>query len=121
LNAVHGEDDLLLKGQLLEKVLQSVPRSDVLSLLPETTQSLSGLGSFKETDLAEHLKNWEKLRAARLKHMQLQFTVPQLTLVEEAIARMLPGIGNSSSDNPNKRSEAIFYICKTYLEQVEKE
>jgi len=86
-------------------------------LLPETAESLQALSSFKEIDLAEHLKAWEQARSARLKHLQLQFTEPQLSLVEKAIAKALPEVYRSTSGNPNRRSEAVFYICKTFLEK----
>ena len=121
LNGIHGEDDLALKGQLFKKVLENIPASEVISLLPETTESLKELSTFKEVDMAEHLKAWEQARNARLEHMQLQFTKKQLDLVEEAISRILPKIWNTSSSNPNRRSEAIFTICKTYLEKAGEE
>ena len=74
LNSLHGEDDPVLKGSLFKNILSSIPEDKVLSLLPETTESLRSLASFTETDLAEHLQAWEEAQAARLRHMQLQFT-----------------------------------------------
>lgn len=119
LNQIHGEDDLALKGELFRKVLEIIPTDQILSLLPETSESLSELSSIKEIDIAEHLRSWEQARSVRLKHMQLQFTSNQLDLVEEAIIRMLPAARAVSTGNPNIRSVAVFLICKSYLEKEE--
>ena len=121
LNGLHGEDDLALKGALLNKVLSTIPEDKVLSLLPETADSLRTLASFSEIDLAQHLEAWEQAQAARLKHMQLQFTHKQLELVEEAVSRILPKAKDNSFDNPNNRGNAVFLLCKFYLERAKEE
>ncbi len=117
LNSLRGEDNLALKGALLKEILSSVSEDEVLSLLPETTESLKSLSLINEMDLAEHLKTWEKAQAARLRHMQLQFTDKQLETVEEAVSLMIHEAKEDGFDNPNTRGNAVFLLCKFYLER----
>lgn len=90
LNNIHGEDDLALKGSLLKQIISVIPEGKVLSILPESIESLKALSSIGEKDLAQHLQAWQKAQAARLKHMQLQFTGKQLETVEEALRQIMP-------------------------------
>ncbi len=117
LNGLRGEDDLALKGALLKEILSSVSEDEVLSLLPETTESLKSLSLINEMDLVEHLKAWEEAQAARLRHMQLQFTDKQLETVEEAVSLMIHEAKVDGFDNPNTRGNAVFLLCKFYLER----
>lgn len=119
LNDLKGEDDLALKGALLKKILSEVPEEEVLSMLPETPDSLNNLSQIDEGSLADHLKAWEEAQSAKLSHMQLQFTKPQLDLVREALSVIMPVAKGSKQDNPNTRSTAIFLLCKFYLERRE--
>lgn len=112
LNGLHGEDDLAMKGLLLKKILEEIPEGEVLSLLPETTESLRTLASISQLDLAEHLQAWEQAQSARLRHMQLQFTNKQLEVVEEAVSLILPEAKTESFGNPNIRGNAVFLLCK---------
>jgi len=121
LNGLRGEDDLALKGALLKEILSSVSEDEVLSLLPETTESLKSLSLINEMDLAEHLKAWEEAQVARLRHMQLQFTDRQLETVEEAVSLVIHKVKGDGFDNPNTRGNAIFLLCKFYLERSESE
>ncbi len=117
LNGLRGEDDLALKGALLKEILSSVSEDEVLSLLPETTESLKSLSLINEMDLAEHLKAWEEAQVARLRHMQLQFTDKQLETVEEAVSLVIHEAKEDGFDNPNIRGNAVFLLCKFYLER----
>jgi len=117
LNGIKGQDDLVLKGALLKEVLSVVPESEVLSLLPETKNSLQTISCINEEELADHLKAWEQAQAAKLNHLQLQFTRQQLETVQEAVSLIMPIAKNSTKDNPNTRSTAIFLLCKFYLER----
>ncbi|MFC1917229.1 ParB/RepB/Spo0J family partition protein [Chloroflexota bacterium] len=121
LNGLRGEDDLAMKGTLLNRILKTIPEADVLSLLPETADSLRSLSSFTEIDLARHLEAWDKAQVARLKHMQLQFTPRQLELVEEAVSRILPKAKDETFGNPNNRGNAVFLLCKFYIERAKEE
>ena len=121
LNSLRGEDDLALKGALLKEILSSVSENEVLSVLPETTESLKSLSLINEMDLAEHLKAWEEAQAARLRHMQLQFTNEQLETVEKAVSLMIARAKVDGLNNPNIRGNAIFMLCKFYLERSESE
>jgi len=117
LNNLRGEDDYSLKSNLIKEILSSIPEHEVLSLLPETTESLSSLMSFGQTDLAQYLQAWDKAQSAKLKHMVLQLTQQQLKTVEEAINIMMPEVKADISGSPNKRGTAIFLLCKYYLER----
>ena len=119
LNGLHGEDDQAQKGELFKNILASIPENKVLSLLPETTESLRSLASFSQLDLAEHLQAWEQAQAAKLKHMVLQFTNEQLETVEEALSQVLPKARNDKAKSPNTRSTAMYLLCRSYLEKEE--
>ncbi len=121
LNNLRGEDDQALKGNLIKEILTTIPEDKVLSLLPETIESLRSLSSFDQTDLAQHLQAWEQAQAAKLKHMILQLTQQQLEIVEEAINNMMPNAKEDTSGSPNKRGTAIYLLCKYYLEREESE
>jgi ParB family transcriptional regulator, chromosome partitioning protein len=117
LNGLKGEDDFALKGALLKQILSSVSEDEILSLLPETTESLKSLSTINEIDLAEHLQAWDKAQLARLRHMQLQFTDKQLEVVEEAVSSIIPKAKDESFGNPNTRGNAVFLLCKFYLDR----
>jgi ParB family transcriptional regulator, chromosome partitioning protein len=105
----------------LKQILASVSEDEVLSLLPETTESLKSLSTISEMDLAEHLQAWEQAQVARLRHFQLQLTDKQLETVEEAVSLMVPKAKDEGFDNPNTRGNAVFLLCKFYLERREPE
>ncbi len=117
LNGIHGEDDLALKGQLLKQIMSTIPEDKVLSILPESVESLKALSSIGQEELAQHLQAWQKAQAARLKHMQLQFTSKQLETVEEALNQMMPSAKDASFGNPNARANAMFLLCQLYLDR----
>jgi ParB family chromosome partitioning protein len=121
LNGLKGEDDFALKGALLKQILSSVSEDEVLSLLPETTESLKSLSMINEIDLAEHLQAWDKAQIARLRHMQLQLTDKQIEVVEEAVSSFIPKAKDESFGNPNTRGNAVFLLCKYYLERRQPE
>jgi ParB family chromosome partitioning protein len=117
LNAIRGEDDLAIKGSLLKKILSAIPEDKVLSLLPETTESLKALSSIGQEDLAQHLKAWEQAQTARLKHMQLQFSGEQLETVEKALDLIMAKARDSVEGNPNVRGTAIYLLARFYLQR----
>jgi ParB family chromosome partitioning protein len=116
LNRIGGEDDLGLRAEMLKEVLEQVPQADVLRLLPETTQGLAALASLGQQDLASYLQNWQQAQVARLKHLTFQSTPAQLEVIEEALARVMPQAGKTPGDNPNPRGNALYLLCKSYLE-----
>ena len=117
LNRVHGEDDLGLRAELVREVLDKLPQEEVLSLLPETAESLQVLTSLGQEDMAEYLASWQKAQEARLKHLQFQLTLAQTEVVEEVLARLLPGARESRGDSPNARGTALYLLCLGYLER----
>lgn len=115
LNHVHGTDDLGLRAELMREVLAAVPQNEVLSLLPETPESLRDLASLGQGDLAVHLQAWQRAQAARLRHLQFQLTDAQLEVVEETLARVLPRVRDAQGTSPNVRGTALYLLCRDYL------
>jgi ParB family chromosome partitioning protein len=120
LNGIRGEDDLALKGALLKKILTTIPQEKVLSLLPETSESLHALATLGQDDLARHLDAWQRAQAARLKHMQLQFSSEQLETVEEALNMVRAKARGSTGSNPNVRGTAMYLLARYYLQRNKK-
>jgi ParB family transcriptional regulator, chromosome partitioning protein len=100
LNRIAGTDDLGMKAELLQQVLKEFPQSEVLKLLPETTQSLNAFASLGQQDLAGYLQNYQQAQTARLKHLTFQFTPNQLEVIEEALARVMPQIEKTPGTTP---------------------
>ena len=119
LNRVHGEDDLGLRAELVRAVLGKLPQEEVLSLLPETVESLASLCSLGQDDMAGYLQSWQQAQEARLRHLQFQLTTAQMEVVEEVMARLLPRARESKGDSPNARGTALYLLCMGYLDQEE--
>lgn len=117
LNSLNGEDDLGLRSELMRQVLSSIPEKEVLAILPETTLSLETIVNLGAETIAEYLKQKQLAQAARLKHMQFQLTPDQLPVIEKTIVRILPKIQLTGTENPNQRGNALYYLCKYYLEK----
>jgi ParB family chromosome partitioning protein len=121
LNRVQGEDDLGLRAQLLREILEQQSQSEVLKLLPETAESLQAFASLGQQDLAGYLLSYEQSQGARLKHLTFQSTPAQLAVIEEALARVMPQVSKNGGDNPNPRGNALYLLCKGYLELTGRE
>jgi ParB family chromosome partitioning protein len=119
LNNIHGRDDLVNKGEVLRTILSTIPADRVISLLPESIASLQALSSLGQEDLAQHLQAWQKAQDVKLKHLILQFSGPQIAVVKEAIRQILPQVKPQDRSNPNTRSNAIYLLCKYYLDRRE--
>jgi ParB family transcriptional regulator, chromosome partitioning protein len=117
LNRIQGQDDLGLQAELIREVLQSLPQEEVLSLLPDTAQSLQALSALGQETMADYLQNWQQAQGARLKHLQFQLTPIQLEVVEEALTQLLPQAKAEPGDSPNARGTALYLLCQAYLEQ----
>ena len=117
LNRIQGEDDLGLKAELIQKVLDSVGADEVLSVLPETAESLAALESLGDMDLGEHLEVWDRAQAAKLRRMNFQLSNDQVSVVEDAMESVIAGLDRDSApENPNRRGNALFHLCRAYLE-----
>jgi ParB family chromosome partitioning protein len=119
LNRIQGEDDPGMKAELVRQVLESIDSEDVLSLLPETQDSLEELASLGQETLEDHLQAWQQSQAGKLKHFAVQLTEDQLDVVEEALKTILPHAKTMKDENPNLRGNALFLVCKTYLKDVD--
>lgn len=119
LNHVHGEDDLGLRSELMQRVFREVPQDEVLSVLPDTLTSLSGLTSLGKVDIASQLRHFEEARANRLRNLQFKLTVEQIETVETAINQALSEAKHIGGGGPNARGIALYWICKSFLEKEE--
>ncbi|MFC2000144.1 ParB/RepB/Spo0J family partition protein [Chloroflexota bacterium] len=116
LNSIEGQDDLGLRAELLRQVLDVVPESEVLSILPETAVGLKSLVCLGPETVTGYLRNWQDAQAARLKHLQFQLTAVQYEVVEKVMARVQPQAKQAQGDSPNVRGTALYLLCKRYLE-----
>ena len=117
LNRIEGEDDQGLRAELVKKALESIPQEEILSILPETAESLQALASLGEEDMASYLQNWERAQATRLKHYQFQLMASQVDIVEEALSRIMPRANMNQGESPNVRGTALYLLCKAFLEK----
>ena len=115
LNRIQGEDDIGLRAESLRCILADLSHEEVLSVLPETTESLNELATLGTANISEHLQAWQEAQAARLKHLTFQLTPVQLEVVEEALGRTMDGATKSNA-NPNRRGNALFNLCKVFLQ-----
>ena len=114
LNRIEGDDDLGLKAELVKEILKTLPQREVLSILPESMDSLEALASLGQESLADQLNAWQKAQKARLHHLTLQLTSEQLELVEGALNRAR--LDNATENlGPNRRGTALTDICRQYL------
>ena len=114
LNRIGGEDDLGLKAELVREMLRSLPQSEILSLLPESAESLRALESLGTADISEQLQAWQQAQSARLRHMTFQLTTEQQQVVKEALDRAL-NVAPENDVNPNRNGTALFRLCQYYL------
>ena len=117
LNRIQGEDDLGLRAVMMRRVLEDIPRVEVLAFLPESADSLNALCSLGQEDLARSLQAWQQAQGVRLNHLQFQVTTDQLDVVQEALARLLPAARQTQGDSPNARGTALYLLCKDFLER----
>jgi ParB family chromosome partitioning protein len=118
LNRIQGEDDLGMKAQLIREVLESVDLEDITSLLPETEDSLEELTALGQETLEDHLQAWQQSQTAKLKHFAVQLTQGQLDVVEKALKAFLPHTKALKEENPNIRGNALYLLCRGYLETM---
>ena len=117
LNRIQGDDDLGLKAELIQQVLDSVSADEVLSVLPESADSLAALESLGDMNLGEHLEIWDKAQSAKLRRMNFQLSTDQVGVVEDAIESVLAvSPKDSESSNPNAQGNALYRLCRAYLE-----
>lgn len=114
LNHIAGSDNLGLRAQLLQNLLEHLPQHEVLEILPETSASLHELVNLGEQSIAQALQQWEQIQQARLRHLAFQLTDAQLSVVEEALQRLEPAAGVHEG-NPNRRGNTLFLLCQMYL------
>lgn len=115
LNHIEGEEDLVMRAESFRRILEDLSESDVLSMLPETSESLSELASLGSLTAEMYAESWQTRKKTRLKHFPFRVTREQLVVVEEAI-RMAPGPSQAKSMNPNVRSNVLVQICEAFIE-----
>ena len=121
LNHVAGQDNPGLRAQVVRDLLDALPEDEVLSVLPDSAESLQALASLGKEDLAAHLEAWEKAQTARLRHLQFHLTDQQLEAVDSAIEQALVQVAEEDRSSPNKRGNALAIKCEAYLQSQEAE
>jgi len=117
LNHIHGSDDLSLRAELINQVMQSIPEEEILAVLPDTIESLKGMSSLSQETIAGYLQNWNRAQAARLKNLLFKLTKDQLQTIEKAIGQVLPEAKKLQSMSPNTRGTSLYLICKFFLDK----
>lgn len=118
LNRIAGTDDPVKRQASLDLILETIPRGEVLELLPDAADSIGQAISFTPSSLIEHLEIFEESRNARLKHFSAQLTGEQLTVIYQAITHASEH-GAVDDANPNRAGNALFHICQIYLSSVQ--
>lgn len=116
LNAIHGQDDWNAKAALVRDLVAALPEAEILQLLPETPEALRGwaqLGQQSADSLAKALSAWDEAKVARLERLSFPLTVDQKSVLETALAQMLPIL--PATDTPNRRAIALVTICQQWL------
>jgi ParB family chromosome partitioning protein len=114
LHHLQGEEDPGRRAALLREVLQALPETEVLALLPETAATLQALTRVGQEELAQQLDVWAAAAAAKLHTLTFQLTAAQEELVTRALGRVLEEPGSLPS--PTRRGEALARLCRAYLE-----
>ncbi len=121
LNRIQGDDDLGLRAELVREVLKEFPQEQVLSLLPESAESLAALSSLGQEDLASYLRAWQRAEPARLKHLTVQLTPAQQVVVDQALTLFMALAHERGRDSPNIRGTALYLLCLDYLKNQRSE
>jgi ParB family chromosome partitioning protein len=116
LNHIAGQDNLGLRADIVRHLLEDFSTKDIQAVLPDSIDSLKGIASLGQSDIAKQLKAWQTAQSARLRHLQFQLASSQLQMVEEALERA-NSESSTDSTNPNRRGNALYKLCKTYLER----
>jgi ParB family chromosome partitioning protein len=117
LNGIEGIDDPVKRQASLDLILENIPKGEVLELLPDAAKSIGQAISFDAPSLIGHLENFEDSRKSRLSHFSAQFTNDQQPIIDKAISHARKN-GAFDETNPNKRGNALFHICQSYLSQL---
>ena len=121
LNHIHGDDDLGLRAELIQEVMQVLPEEEVLAVLPDTLNGLKGMASLGQETIAGYLQKWEQARAVRLRNLIFKLTDEQLQTVETAVKQVLPEAKRQQGISPNSRGTALFLICKSFIDRENKD
>ncbi|NQW20321.1 MAG: ParB N-terminal domain-containing protein [Chloroflexi bacterium] len=117
LNGIEGTDDPVKRQAALELIFEKIPAGEVLELLPDAKHSIGQAISFSLPSLPEYLNGFEGARKVRLNNFSARITNDQLETIGQAVAHAKEH-GPVDSENPNKRGNALFHICKAYMEAV---
>lgn len=115
LNQIQGEDNPGLRAELMRNVLLDLTEEDVLAVLPETVESLRELASLGQEEMAASLTAWNRLQSARLQHLTFQLTKNQVEVVDQAL-KQVSETSSTGTGNPNLRGNALYELCRRFLD-----
>ncbi len=113
LNHIHGSDNLGLRAELLRQIMKATPAKEVLSILPETPQSLAEASRQDQLSLDDYLQAQKLSQKARLHHFTVQLTAEQARVVEEAFDYLESHLGINGG--PKSRGAALYWLCQKFL------
>jgi hypothetical protein len=117
LNGIEGTDDPVKRQAALELIFEKIPAGEVLELLPDAKHSIGQAIAFSLPSLLEYLNGFEGARRVRLSNFSARITNDQLETIGQAVAHAKEH-GSVDTTNPNKRGNALFHICQSYLSAV---
>jgi ParB family chromosome partitioning protein len=117
LNHIHGSDNLGLRAELLRQIQKVIPAKEVLSILPETAQSLAEASKLGQMSLDDYLTAQKLSQRARLHHFTVQLTAEQAKVVEEAFNKLGSHLGGHGGSN--NRGAALYWLCQKFLKSKE--
>ena len=106
-------------ARLLRDLLAQLLEQELLSVLPETRESLNALASLGQEDLVSRLRAWQEGREGHVKHFTARLTPDQKDLVDEVIGTILARITPGQDGNPNRKGLAPYHLCLAYNELQE--
>jgi ParB family chromosome partitioning protein len=117
LNLVQGRDNLGLRAEVLRQMQATIPSSEILSILPETPESLNDATNVGRESLDSFLEAWGAKNRSRLRHLTFQLSSDQIEVVEKVIRTLLPKAARTKKDSPNDRGTALYLLCQQYLKR----
>lgn len=114
INRLHGADDLGLEAGLVRSVIEELGEGAVLSVLPHSAAGLREIASLGVEGMADYLSGWQQKQGTRLRHFTARMSSDQQEMVERVLASFMDS--SESDKHPNRRGNALFRLCQTYLE-----
>lgn len=113
LNRLQGEDEPLLRAQLLAELVQVSPPEELASFLPEDEAALRNSLQLLDLDLDELLADLQEQShpGSGLRAITFAVTPEDEAAIEEAVRQVAAGL-----EGANRRGRALALIARDYIE-----